>query len=340
MRNTLNILARLQDSLRGQMMRKFSGAATLVMVCGLSVASAGCGYVNMLKARMAFQDANALYASQDYRGAKAKYEEAIVLAESDAGPAGAYFFVANSADNLYRPARKGMAENDALLTTAVTNYKKAAETSVNPTIKKRAIEYLVAAYNDPDKLNDPGQAEPLIQSMINMDPSDPTNYFALSRIYEDNGDYEQAEAQLLKAKESKPSDPAVYMQLAGYYDRQGEFDKLMGALQERAQREPNNPEVFYTMSTYYWSKAYRDFKLAEADKRKITQSGIEAVDKAIALKADYSEAYTYKGLLLRVQAAMEKDAGRQKALMNEAESLANKATDLRKQKQAAGAPGN
>ena len=320
-------------------MRKFSGAATFVLVCGLSVASAGCGYVNMLKARMAFQDANNLYSSQDYRGAKAKYEEAIALAEADAGPAGAYFFVANSADNLYRPARKGMPENDALLTTAAEYYKKAAEASLNPTIKKRAIEYLVAAYNDPDKLNDPSQSEPLIQSMITMDPSDPANYHALARIYEDNGDYERAEAQLLKAKEVKPSDPAVYMQLAGFYDRQGEFDKLIAALEERAQREPNNPEVFYTMSTYYWNKAYRDFRIPEAEKRKLTQSGIDAVDKAIALKGDYSEAYTYKGLLLRVQAAMEKDAGRQKALMNEAESLANKATDLRKQKQA-GAAGN
>lgn len=319
---------------------RYSGAAMLMLVCGLGVASAGCGYVNMLKARMAFQDANGLYSAQDYRGAMEKYEEAIHLAEADAGPAGAYFFVANSADNLYKPARKGMPENDALLTTAVTYYRKAAENSTNATIKKRAIEYLVAAYNNPDKLNDPGQAEPLIQNMINMDPSDPSNYFALSRIYEDNGDYERAEAQLLKAKEVKPSDPAVYMQLAGYYDRQGEFDKLMNALQERAQREPNNPEVFYTMSTYYWNKAYRDFRIPEAEKRKLAQSGVEAVDKAIALKSDYSEAYTYKGLLLRVQAAMEKDAGRQRALMNEAESLANKATELRKQKQAGAAAGN
>jgi hypothetical protein len=319
---------------------RYSGAATLMLVCGLSVASAGCGYVDMLKARMAFQDANGRYSAQDYRGAKEKYEEAIQLAESDAGPAGAYFFVANSADNLYRPARKGEPANDALLTTAVEYYKKAAGSSTNATIKKRAMEYLVAAYNNPDKINDPGQAEPLIQNMINMDPGDPVNYFALSRIYEDNGDYERAEAELLKAKEAKPGDPTVYMQLAGYYDRQGEFDKLMGALQERAQKEPNNPEVFYTMSTYYWNKAYRDFRIPEAEKRKLAESGIEAVDKAIALKSDYSEAYTYKGLLIRVQAAMEKNAARQKALMTEAESLANKATDLRKQKQAAGTAGD
>ena len=81
-------------------------------------------------------------------------EEALTLAEAETGPAGAYFFLANSADNMYRPARRGEAENDALLTVAVQNYQKAAETSVDPKIKKLALDYLVASYNNPDKLND------------------------------------------------------------------------------------------------------------------------------------------------------------------------------------------
>ena len=34
-----------------------------------------------------------------------------------------------------------------------------------------------------------------------MDPKDPTNYFALANIYEENGDYEQAEQLLIKARE-------------------------------------------------------------------------------------------------------------------------------------------
>jgi hypothetical protein len=53
------------------------------------------------------------------------------------------------------------------------------------------------------------------------------------------------------------------------------------------------------------------------------------------LKQDYVEAITYKGLLLRVQAAMEKDAAKQKDLLNQATKLQEQAVALKK-KQAAG----
>ena len=47
--------------------------------------------------------------------------------------------------------------------------------------------------------------------MIQLDPSEPSNYFALAKIYEDAGAYDEAEEMLHRAKEAKPSDPAVYM---------------------------------------------------------------------------------------------------------------------------------
>ena len=56
------------------------------------------------------------------------------------------------------------------------------------------------------------------------------------------------------------------------------------------------------------------------------------MDKALALKADYFEALTYKNLLLRLMANVEKDPGRQQALLKQADQLRDKANDLRKQK--------
>ena len=77
----------------------------------------------------------------------------------------AYFFLGNSYDNLYKPARKGEAENDAFLTKAIENYKLAAEKETDPKMKKLSMDYLVAAYG-PDKLNDPVEAEAIVQKMI------------------------------------------------------------------------------------------------------------------------------------------------------------------------------
>ena len=324
-------------------MRKFSSQmamGTLVAVLGL--ATAGCSQIGRLKAVMAFKDGNQLYQQQDYRGAAAKYEETLASCQGSGGDCTdpkltyAYFFLGNSYDNQFRPARRGEATNDSMLTKAIDNYKKSTEVEQDPKIKKLAMEYLVAAYG-PDKLNDPSQAEPILRRMIELEPSEPSNYSYLSRIYEENGDYEQAEQLLVKAREMKPNDAGVYVTLAAFYNRQGEFDKTMESLHARAEREPNNPEAFYTIATYYWEKAYRDFTTSEADKRKFVAAGNEAIDKAIKLKADYHEALTYKGLLLRVEANLEKNVARQQQLLKDADQYRDRAVEVQRKQRAAGA---
>jgi tetratricopeptide (TPR) repeat protein len=302
--------------------------AGLALVGTLAVAFAGCGQVNQVRAQKAFKDANKLYAASDWRAAAAKYEEALELFPENAY---SYFFLANSLDNMYRPTRVGEPENDALLTRAIENYKLAATNISDPLWKRRSLEFLVAAYG-PDKLNDPTQAEPIVKQMIELDPADPANYFQLSSIYENSGEYELAEQTLMRAKEAKPNDPAVFMQIAGYYNRQGDFAKTMEALGQRVALEPNNPEAYYTVSTYYWDKAYRDFRLKDAEKLDMVMKGIESVDKAISIKDDYMEAIAYKNLLLRLQANLIKDPARQQALIREADQLRDRAEQMRKAK--------
>jgi protein O-mannosyl-transferase len=253
----------------------------VVVTVVATVGAAGCGQFNMLKARMALKDAHTAYQQQDYRGAIERYEQAIA---ADPTQTEAYFYLGNSYDNMYRPTRRGEAANDALLENAVNNYKKAVELEQRPELKKLALQYLANAYGA-DKLNDPAQSEPVVQELINMDPADPLNYFALARIYEDSGDYERAEETLIKARDAKATDPTVYTTLAAFYNRQGNFDGAIEALQARAEREPSNPEAFYTIATYYWEKAYRDFSLSDADKMKFVQAGLAAIDKSISLNA-------------------------------------------------------
>ena len=224
-------------------MRKVvSQALTVALVAGLSVALAGCGKVREFQSRMTIRDAHGLYQGGDYAKAAAKYEE-VIAHDDSVSDHSSYFFLGNSYDNMYVPGKAGDPANDALLTKAIDNYKKAAELQTDPKMKNLALQYLVAAYG-PDKLNDPAQAEPIIQRMIQMDPKEPGNYFQLSRIYQDSGDVEKAEQALLTARQNKPSDPAVYMQLAGFYNAQGDFSKTIEAVEARAAQEPNNPEAF------------------------------------------------------------------------------------------------
>ena len=177
-------------------MRSLSGAS-LAAVAMLTLGSftAGCGQVNVIKARKAFKAANQSYQAQDYKKAAEAYEEAIAADPENKDIQSAYFFLGNSYDQQYKPSKKGEADNDALMQKAVENYTRAAErlsASAKPEDKKLgklSLDYLVAAYGA-DKLNDPAKAEPVVQKMIQLDPGEPTNYFALAKIYEDAGNYE------------------------------------------------------------------------------------------------------------------------------------------------------
>ncbi len=315
-------------------MRKLlSRAGAVAVAVLLAIAASGCSQVGMLKAQMAFKDANQLYQQQRYREAAAKYEEA-VTANPDLTEA--YFFLGNSYDNQFRPARRGEAENDQLMDKAITNYKVAVERAQDPNIKRLSLQYLVNAYGV-DKLNDPSQQEPILRQMIEMEPNEPSNYFVLANVYEQSGDYEEAERLLTKAREVRPNDPAVYTTLAAFYNRQGDFEKTMEALHARAEREPNNPEAFYTIATYYWEKANKDYTVPQPERLKFVEEGHKAVDKAIELKSDYPEALTYKGLLLRQEALLIKDPQRQQDLVKQADTFRDRAAEIMKKQRAAGA---
>ena len=312
------------------MQSRFKAAALVAVLAALSVAITGCGQLNVLQARKSIKEAHILYAQQDWKRAAEKYEQTI---NYDPDQNQAYFYLANSYDNLFKPSRKGDPVNDGYLTRAVEFYHKASQVSPDPKTRTLALQYLVAAYGA-DKLNDPGQAEPLVQEMIRLEPTEPSNYYVLAKMYEDAGMYDRTEETLLKAKEARPNDPGVYAQLARFYNDMGDFDKTMAAHYDRVKVEPNNPEGYYTISVFFWDKVNKDFRLKEPEKREYLGQGLEAANKAIELNPNYIDALVYKGLILRSQALIEKEPSKQNALIAEATQLRDKAEALRKKKAA------
>jgi len=310
------------------MQSRFKAASLVVVLAAFSLTLVGCAQLNKLKAKKAFKEANALYQQQDFKRAADRYEEVVA---NDPELTAAFFFLANSYDNLYKPSRKGEPAIDAFLKKAVENYRKSAAIEKDKVLKTRSLQYLVAAYG-PDKLDDPSQAEPLLQEMIRIDPVDPSNYAILSKMYEDAGQYELAEQTLLKAKQAIPKDPTSYTQLAAFYNRQGEFEKTMEALSERTAKEPSNPEGFYTIAAYYWEKAYRDFRLKDAEKLNYIALGMEAADQALSLSPEYLDAINRKELLIRAKALVVKDPAQQKALLDDAKKLRDQYNEIKLRK--------
>jgi tetratricopeptide (TPR) repeat protein len=314
------------------MTTRYRTAAVAALVMGAAVGTTGCGRYSLssLKAQKAYKEANELYKASDWKGAAAKYE--YVLAQ-DANRSEVYFFLANSYDNAYKPARAGEAQNDAYMQKAIENYKKAATEDKNPDMKKLALQYLVAAYG-PEKLNDPSQAEPIIQQLVQMDPNEPNTYFALSKLYEDSGRYEEAEQALLKGRDVKPNDPAVYATISGFYNRQGNFEKTMEALNKAAELDSNNPQAHHLLAPYYQEKVTKDHRLTDAQKLQYIDAGLAAEEKALAINPDYVDALVYKNILIRLKGNLEKDPAKRAELYKQADTIRNRAMELQKKKTA------
>ena len=304
----------------------------VVLVVGVSLAAAGCGKysISNIRSLKAFQDGTYAYQRKDFSGAAEAYTRAVSHNPENGF---AYFFLGNSYDNLFKPARKGEPDNDAFLTRAIENYRKAieklavAEEPQAPNFRKRSYEFLISAYG-PDKMNDFSQAEPLALELISIDPNEPGNYSALSRLYEDQGRYEDAEAILQKLAAQRPNDPLSYQFLAGYYERQGNFEKTIEAWRQRANAEPNNPEAWQAIATFYFKETTENRTLKPNMARDYTIAGIEATDRAIALNPEYFEAVAYKNILLRQRARFEPSQATQKQLIAEADVLMKRAEAL------------
>ena len=314
----------------GLVMRNLSLVTRFVFIVTILLPLVSCSSLDRLRALRVIKDAHTQYGRGDYPAAAELYEE--VLA-NDPNLVDAYFYLANSYDQQFRPALRGEPENDQLLDLAIDNYIKSSELQTGRPMQTLSMQYLVAAFG-PDKLNDPAKSEPVLQTMIDTDPENPENYFALSRLYEDSGMVAEAEEVLQNVAASNADDPGVHLQIAGFYNRNEQFDETIAALRRRAELEPENPEAFYTISTYYWEKAFRDFRLTEEEQLEHVLLGLAEADHALELNADYMEALTYKNILLRMQANLTDAGSERDDLIAQADELRERAEALQAQRTA------
>jgi tetratricopeptide (TPR) repeat protein len=272
--------------------------------------------------------ANALYAAQRYDEAASAYQ-AVVAADPDFGEA--HFFLANSLDNLYRPSRRGEPANDRLLETARDHYVTAADLLVRADqtlVLTRTLQFLAALYAK-DKLNRPDQAEAVVRRLMAIDPGQIGNYFALAKIYEDAGRIHDAGAILEEVQRVAPDRTEVWTVSAQFHNRRDDFDRAMETMRRVTEIEPANPQNFYQLAVYFEEKVRKDFRLERARQVAYLAQGLDAIDRALALRPDYFEALTYKNLLLRQQARLEADVATQRRLLEQADALQQQAIAVR-----------
>jgi len=313
---------------------KARSSATLVFVL-VSLASIGCGKI---KSKAAYQDGNKLYREENYRRAAERYDAAV---KHDPNMIEAYFYLGSSHQAMHRPGKEG-AENKQHLDEAIANYKKVLELSGNnpqiaKQVKANALGALVGIYSeDPYKSFD--TSIDYAQQLVKDNPNDVKNLYAIANLYEKFGHTDEAEAAYKKAAELNPNDPKACSALGGFYnkplwDGKARFDDAVSTLERCAGLAPNDPGGWQKVSAFYWDKAYRDPLLDDKKKEEYADKGLEAVNKALAVKADYFEAVIYKGLLYRVKATVAKNPAERMRYLNEAQDLQKQGLELKKQQE-------
>ena len=310
----------------------------------LPLLAAGCTQV---QAKQAFKDGNKAYKEEDFKKAVVKYGAAV---EHDPNFAEAWFYLGSAHNAMYRPG-KDNPDNLARLEEAINAYQKSLEVNKGATenqkkVKLNTLAALTAIYSDDPKRNY-DTAYKYAEQLVAENPNDAKNLYAMANLYEKFDKVDEAERMYKQIAEQNPNDPKACGALAGFYNKplwtdetganRSKFDDAVTMLDRCAQLAPNDPTGYQKVATFYWDKAYRDPLLTDEQKLVFAQKGLDAVEKALALKPDYFEAVIFKGLLMREKAKATPDPKLKQQYLEEAVTLAKQGQDLRKQAEAASA---
>jgi tetratricopeptide (TPR) repeat protein len=145
--------------------------------------------------------------------------------------------------------------------------------------------------------------------------------------------YDQALAFVDEREKDHPGDARLAKTRLNILIQAGRLDEA--SAQAMQVSGPDQAELLYTIGTSAWGKVYNNATLDVATRQKYVTMGMNALQKALSLKADYAEAMVYLGLLYREQGKLEVDANKRLDDINVASQWQQKAIELRKKTQAA-----
>jgi tetratricopeptide (TPR) repeat protein len=171
--------------------------------------------------------------------------------------------------------------------------------------------------------------EASLRKRIAATPTDPSAYLDLASLQEEFDASADAEVTLVRARQALPANKDVAVRLAGVYGRQEQFEKAMTILDSVAQRDPADAEIQETIAAWYYDKAYKDKTLEPAKRLTYIAKGIDATDRALAIRPDIIEVLVYKGSLLKLRAEITTDPAQRTRIATEADALLKRASALR-----------
>ncbi|GEM_PF-4043760 len=135
--------------------------------------------------------------------------------------------------------------------------------------------------------------------------------------------------------------------IAAIYGNLGDTEKKHEWMKKRLELPGMTPEskaeIYYSLATDYWNDAFQITQQYVMNKqevpdeeipkvRELANKGLEYIEQALALRPEYADALTYKNLLLRELAKVEKDPKVKEQLISQADEIRQRAMELMKRK--------
>jgi len=129
------------------------------------------------------------------------------------------------------------------------------------------------------------------------------------------------------ALDGKNADTYLYRALAK--NRLGDMDAAIADAEKAVAVDPKNDSAREMLFTLHFDRAYRDPTISPAQKRQHIERGLDVTAVTLRQRSTSVTATIYRALFLRMQASLETDPNKQKALIKEASDLQDRARDLR-----------
>ena len=168
-------------------------------------------------------------------------------------------------------------------------------------------------------------------------PTDERTEDLLMDTYLKTGRFEEAASFYKEKLKKDPKNSRVLQTIGMVYAKAGNFDEARKWFRARAEADPKNHEAWYSLGVLCWECASKGAELLVEEKRSLIEEGMEALDKAVSLKPDYFEAFSYINLLWRQKALTEMDPEAAMRDIEQADINMKKALKLRNEQMKKGA---
>jgi len=216
---------------------------------------------------------------------------------------------------------------------AVDQYKQVI--AIDPTYKdaytNMGLAYLALYQPGSTHEKDIGYSKGAIKAFkdyLSIDPENEKVKNFLMEICQKSNNPDEAIQFFVAEHEKHPDDVRTIGIVGNLYSKIGNIEEALKWMDKRVQLEPNNPEAYYTIGVNCWARSYNHMDLSLEQRYSILDKGLAALDKAIELKPDYFESFTYKNLILRQKAAFDTSPAQRLIFGQQADEFLAKAMKL------------